>query len=104
MMAEVALREQHAARGEKYPDTLLSMRGLAISLRSAGRHSEAAEMNRTTLEAKRNPPFSLYRMMNTIIVYILRTGTFIRIRYPIGYSRTVTEYWTIACFFCRCRA
>ena len=53
MMAEVALREQHAARGEKHPDTLFSMRGLAIALVSAGQHVEAAEMHRTTLEAMR---------------------------------------------------
>jgi hypothetical protein len=53
MMAEVALREQHAARGEKHPDTLFTMRGLASALGGAGQHAEAAEMHRTTLEARR---------------------------------------------------
>jgi hypothetical protein len=39
------------------------MRGLAIALRSEGQHVEAAEMHRTTLEAKTPPTVcSLYRM------------------------------------------
>ena len=71
MMAEVALREQHAARGEKYPDTLFTMRGLAIALRSAGRYAEAAEMHRTTLEARRRVlgeehPETLLGSMNSL--------------------------------------
>ena len=53
-MLRRTLEVRRRVLGEEHPSTLTSQGNLALALRAAGKHEEAAEMHRKTLEVRRH--------------------------------------------------